>query len=223
MHVVIAGCGRVGALLAQELTGAGHDVAVIDKDPRAFRRLGDGFAGTTVTGVVFDPTALEKAGIRRAQAFVAVTSGDNSNVVSARTAKEAYGVERVVARIYDPQRARIFERLGITTVATAQWTADEILRALLPASERIVGTLGTGHGDVVLLSLTVPEGARDVPVETLNRSGEMVLAAITREGSTTVPVSGALLVAGDEVHLAVQRSAVEAARTLVAGMGEEQR
>ena len=223
MHVVIAGCGRVGALLALDLSESGHDVAVIDKDAHAFHRLGDGFRGATVTGVVFDRGALEEAGIRRAQAFVSVTSGDNSNIVSARTAREAYGVERAVARIYDPQRARIFDRLGITTVAPAQWTAEEITRALLPPAERITASIGPGHGDVVLLSLEVPPAARDVAVESLSRSGETVLAAVTREGATTVPVPGSLLVAGDVVHLAVQRSAVEVARSLVAGLGEEAR
>jgi trk system potassium uptake protein len=221
VHVVIAGCGRVGSLLASELAGGGHEVVVIDKDRRAFRRLGGDFAGRTLQGIVFDRHTLEEAGISRAQAFVAVTSGDNSNVVSARTAREAYGVERVVARIYDPARARIFERLGITTVASAQWTAEEVARTLLPEDGRVTAALGPGHGDVVVVALQVPAGVHGVPAASVAIPGRAVLAAVTREGRTSVPVASGLLEAGDRVHVAVQRDAVEDVRRLVAGLGEE--
>jgi trk system potassium uptake protein TrkA len=221
VHVVIAGCGRVGSQLARDLSGSGHEVVVIDKDRKSFRRLGDDFAGRALPGIVFDRGTLEEAGITRAQAFVAVTSGDNSNIVSARTAKETYGVARVVARIYDPVRARIFERLGITTVATAQWTAEEISRNLLPAEERVAVALGPGAGEVVIMTLPVPAGARAVPNDVLALSGRSVVAAVTREGRTDVPVPGGLLQAGDRVHLAVQRDALDEVRALVAGLGEE--
>lgn len=221
MHVVIAGCGRVGSQLARDLGGAGHEVVIVDKDPRAFRRLGDGFTGRALPGIVFDRHTLEEAGIRRAQAFVAVTSGDNSNVVSARTAREAYGVERVVARIYDPVRASIFERLGITTVASARWTAEEITRSLLPPEERVSAALGPGHGDVVVLSLAVPDGVRGLATDRVALPGRVVLAAVTREGRTNVPVPGGLLQGGDLVHLAVHRDAVTDARDLVASLGED--
>jgi trk system potassium uptake protein len=220
VHVVIAGCGRVGSQLARELAGSGHDVVIIDKDRRAFRRLGEDFDGRALHGVVFDRGALEEAGIKRAQAFVAVTSGDNSNIVSARAAREGYGVDRVVARIYDPVRARIFERLGVTTVASAQWTAEEVLRTLLPPEERVTASLGPGHGDVVLVTLAVPAGTDGVPSEQLNYPGKAVLAAVTREGRTNVPVEGGLLQAGDRVHLAVQRGALDEMRVAVAALGE---
>lgn len=218
MDVVIAGCGRVGAQLARELASGGHTVAIIDKDRRAFRRLGDDFAGRALHGIVFDRATLEEAGIRRAQAFVAVTSGDNSNVVSARTAREHYGVERVVARIYDPARAIIYERLGITTIASAQWTVEEIGRALLPSDEQIVGGLGPGPGDVVLVSLRVPAGAHAVPADSLALDGTAVVAAVTREGRTAVPVSGGLLEEGDQVHLVVERGALERVRQVMASL-----
>lgn len=220
MHVVIAGCGRVGSQLARDLSAADREVAIIDKDPRAFRRLGPNFAGRVLTGVVFDRHTLEDAGIRRAQAFVAVTSGDNSNIVSARTAREAYSVERVVARIYDPLRARIFERMGITTVASARWTTDEITRSLLPLEERVVAVLGPGSGDVVILSLPVPAGVRGMPYERVNVPGQIVLSAVTREGRTSVPVRGGLLESGDLVHVAVQRGDAEQARALVRDLAE---
>jgi trk system potassium uptake protein len=223
LHVVIAGCGRVGSQLARDLSQGGHEVVVIDKDPRAFRRLGDDYDGRTVTGIVFDRRSLEDAGVRQAQAFVAVTSGDNSNVVSARAARETYGVQRVVARIYDPVRARIFERMGITTIASAQWTAEEITRSLLPPTERVTAALGPGHGDVVVVSLVVPEGVHAVPSQHVHLPGRAVLAAVTREGRTSVPVPGGLLEAGDLLHVAVQRDAVDALRQAVARLGEEVR
>ncbi len=221
MHVVIAGCGRVGSQLARELASGGHDVVIIDKDRRAFRRLEEDFPGRALHGVVFDRQTLEEAGIKQAQAFVAVTSGDNSNIVSARTAKEAYEVERVVARIYDPLRARIFERFGVTTVASAQWTAEEVLRNLLPPEERVSASLGAGHGDVVLLTLAVPDAGDGVRSDRLNLDGKSVVAAITREGRTNVPVPGGLLRPGDRVHLAVQRDAIDEVRAAVRELAQE--
>src|SRR5690606_37465661 len=132
VHVVIVGCGRVGSGLAGIVEARGHSVAVVDKDPTAFRRLDPGFRGRTVVGVGFDRDRLEAAGVREAAAVAAVTSGDNSNIVTARVARETFGVERVVARIYDPRRAAIYERLGIPTIATVQWAIDRVLRRLLP-------------------------------------------------------------------------------------------
>ncbi len=221
MHVIIAGCGRVGSQLAQTLSDEDHDVVVIDKNPAAFRRLGKDFAGRALPGVVFDRPTLEEAGIKRAQAFVAVTSGDNSNIVSARTAKERYAVERVVARIYDPERASIYERLGITTIASAQWTADAVLRTLLPEGNRVEGSIGPGAQDVVLLTATIPTGVRDAKASQLSTPGRAVLAAVTRDGTTRVPVANMLVQSGDQVHLAVQREAVDTVDALLDRMAQE--
>ena len=126
------GCGRVGATLARSLSDRNHDVAVIDMDPASFRRLGRSFEGRTVTGMGFDRGVLISAGIREAYAFAAVSSGDNSNILAARVARETFGVEHVAARIYDPRRAAVYQRLGIPTVATVRWTADQIIHRLLP-------------------------------------------------------------------------------------------
>ena len=126
------GCGRVGSTLAQSLEQQGHDVAVIDRDRTAFRRLGPDFEGRRITGVGFDRDTLVKAGIEHAYAFAAVSSGDNSNIPAPRVARETYGVANVVARIYDPGRAELYQRLGIPTVGTVRWTADRMLRRLLP-------------------------------------------------------------------------------------------
>lgn len=216
MHVVIAGCGRVGSALARTLDEDGHDVVVIDKNPRAFARLADGFSGRTLQGVAFAKETLESAGIRQAQAFVAVTSGDNSNVVSARTAKDRYGVERVVARIYDPQRATIYERLGLTTIASARWTAEAVMRSLLPEGDRVEGSVGPGgSGDVVLITLTLPDHVRALAVDKLSVAGEAVLVAISRGGTTTLPGANGLLQGGDQVHLAVHRDRLDQARRRV--------
>ena len=127
------GCGRVGSTLTRSLEERGHTTAVIDSNPDAFRRLGPGFSGLTVTGMGFDREVLIKAGIERADAFAAVSSGDNSNIISARVAREQFKVDNVVARIYDPGRAEVYERLGVPTVATVPWAADQVLRRLVPA------------------------------------------------------------------------------------------
>jgi trk system potassium uptake protein TrkA len=133
VHVVIMGCGRVGSTLARSLEDRNHTVSVIDSNPDAFRRLGPGFNGTKVHGIGFDQDVLERAGVEKADAFAAVSSGDNSNIIAARVARETFGIQQVVARIYDPGRAEVYQRLGITTVATVRWTADQVLRRLLPA------------------------------------------------------------------------------------------
>src|SRR5499427_2154406 len=126
------GCGRVGSTLAHILEDKGHQVAIIDQNPAAFRRLHGGFRGRRVTGFGFDRDVLGEAKIEEASAFVAVSSGDNSNIISARVAREQFGVTNVVARIYDPGRAEVYERLGIPTVATVTWAADQVLRRILP-------------------------------------------------------------------------------------------
>jgi len=219
MHAIIAGCGRVGAQVATALAADGHDVVVIDKNPQAFARLGADFTGSTVTGIVFDQGALDAAKVRKAQAFVAVTSGDNSNIVAARTAKERYGVDRVVARIYDPRRAEIFERMNVEIVASARWTAERVLGAVQPEAGRLAPlAMGT---DVVLATFEVPDGAHAVGADRLTRPGHSVLAGITRAGNTVVPPPGALLEGGDLVHLSVDRASLDAVRAAVAGLGDE--
>src|SRR5438270_13475066 len=132
MHVIVVGCGRVGSELAQGLERAGHSVAVVDKQAKAFKRLPDRFTGNQVVGFGFDRDHLEQAGIREASALAAVTSGDNSNILTARIARETYEIQNVVARIYDPRRAVIYQRLGIPTVATVAWPTDQALRKLFP-------------------------------------------------------------------------------------------
>ncbi len=180
MHIVILGCGRVGALLADRLDAGGHSVSIIDQQARAFRRLGSQFSGTTVTGVGFDRDILESAGIERAHAFAAVSSGDNTNIIAARTARETYGVDHVVARIYDPRRAEVYQRLGIPTVATVSWTAAQITRRLIPAGGEPEYTDSTGslsvvevpyHEEWIGQTITVVEAAIQARFAFISRTG----------------------------------------------------
>jgi trk system potassium uptake protein TrkA len=210
MHVVIAGCGRVGSDLTVALSKQGHTVSVIDKNAHAFERLPPGFEGQTLVGIVFDREVLEAAGIREAGAFVAVTNGDNSNIVSARIAREHYNIEKVVARIYDPRRAEIYRRIGIPTVATVQWASAEIYDQLFHGIEH--QELAIGDGDMVLLRLEVPEALAGRPVSHLSEPGDALVVAIDRMGKATIPSDGATFQEGDIAHVIVRREAIDGLR-----------
>ena len=201
MHVVVMGCGRVGTLIAQRLEAAGHSVAIIDQNRESFRRLGANFDGTTVTGVGFDRDTLLEAGIDRADAFAAVSNGDNSNILAARVARETYGVKNVVARIYDPGRAEIYQRLGIPTVATVVWTADQILRRLIPD-----GSLPEWQdptGSIKLLEVHIHEAWYGQPAIKIEEATGARLAFLTRLGKGVLPDSHTVLQEGDLVHMLV--------------------
>lgn len=204
MHAVIVGCGRVGAELADSLGRRGFTVSIIDKRDTAFERLHARFEGKTLVGPGFDREILEEAGIRDAEIFIAVTNGDNSNIVSARIAKEFYKVPRVAARIYDPRRAQIYERLGIPTVATVAWTTDQILARVLPASESLEWTIGSG--EVVVVGVPAPEGRIGRPLAELNLPGKVQVTAMTRFGETQLPEAKTVIQEGDFIRLAVLRS-----------------
>lgn len=199
MHIVIMGCGRVGSNLAQRLDAEGHSVAVVDRDPAAFRRLGDNFSGQTVTGVGFDRDRLRDAGIEQAHAFAAVSSGDNSNILAARVARETFAVENVVARIYDPKRAEIYERLGIPTVATVAWSCGQMLRRLLPGN---VWEEWRDPSGTVLLSQVgchpdwIGHRIKFIGMETNTR-----IAFITRYGEGLLPEPDTVLQEGDLLHV----------------------
>ena len=149
------GCGRVGILLTQELAKSGHEIAVIDKNASAFDRLPPGFVAKQIVGLGFDRDVLEEAGIKDADAFLAVSSGDNSNIVSARVAREHYHVPQVIARIYDPMRAEIYERLNISTVSTTRWGVKQMVLMLSHTREEIKESLA--GGDLLRLRIKIPE------------------------------------------------------------------
>jgi trk system potassium uptake protein TrkA len=200
VHFVIMGCGRVGSSLALSLESQGHDVAVIDQEESAFRRLGSAFEGSRVTGVGFDRDTLIEAGISDAYAFAAVSSGDNSNILAARVARETFGVEHVVARIYDPGRAEVYQRLGIPTVATVKWTSDQMLRRLLPQGH--VPELVDPSGKVVVAEVTVNPGWVGRLVSELEDATGTRAAYLTRLGSGILPTADTVFQEGDLIHLA---------------------
>ena len=199
MHVVIMGCGRVGSLLATRLLEGGHTVAVIDRDPDAFRRLGPDFAGQQVVGVGFDPDILRSAGIEQAEAFAAVSSGDNSNIIAARVARETFAVANVAARIYDPGRVEVYQRLGIPTVGTVRWTADRMLRRLLPAGSE--PEWRDPSGAVVLAEVHVDPGWVGSRLTELEVAAGVRIAFVTRSGEARIPTVSTVLQEADLVHV----------------------
>ena len=201
MHVVIMGCGRVGSALARGLEGLDHSVAVIDRDAAAFRRLSADFAGLKVTGVGFDRDTLMEAGIDRAHAFAAVSSGDNSNIIAARVARETFGLENVVARIYDARRAAVYQKLGIPTVATVRWTADQVIRRLLP--EGLVSEWRDPSGKVAIAEVAYSPAWVGERVTRLEAEAGTRVALITRLGEGMVPHASTVVQEGDLVHIAV--------------------
>lgn len=207
MHIVVVGCGRVGSELAGQLEKDGHSVAIVDKRANAFRRLPTGFSGATVVGFGFDRDTLREAGIERAGALAAVTSGDNSNIMSARVARETFSIERVVARIYDPRRAAIYQRLGIPTVATVSWTTDQVLRRLIP--DAYEPDWVDASGKVALVERMLPANWAGRLIAGLDEPGRIRLAAVTRLGSALVVDAGTVGQAGDILHFMVDLSAVD--------------
>jgi trk system potassium uptake protein TrkA len=202
---VIVGCGRVGSTLALSLISSGHSVAVVDRKSDAFFRLRDNFAGQTITGIGFDRDVLEQAGIKKASAVAAVTNGDNSNILVARVARESFGIENVVARISDPKRAEIYERLGIATVATVKWTSDRILRRILPDLPAVEWT--DPSSSVVLVERTLPDSLVGEKVLELEIKGARI-SALRRLSAAVIPDSKTLVQQGDIAYFTVEKDSV---------------
>ena len=219
MHFVIMGCGRVGASLAPNLEASGHSVAVIDQDGDAFRRLPSDFSGRRITGIGFDRDALSQAGIEEAYAFAAVSSGDNSNIISARVARETFGVERVVARIYDSRRAQAFQRLGITTVATVRWTTDQFLRRLLPKGISV--DFEDSSGAVSIASLDYNPRWVGRAVSHFETYAQCRVAFISRLGTGFVPTADTQIQDGDILNVAVATAGLSAVRRTAMRTGSE--
>lgn len=201
MHVVVVGCGRVGSGLATTLVGEGHTVAVIDKQAKAFRRLPEDFSGKTVVGVGFDRDNLRAAGIEEAGALASVTNGDNSNILIARVAREAFNIERVVARIYDSRRAQIYERLGIPTVATVSWTTERVLRKILPDTHAVEWV--DPSAKVCVVERTVPSHWGGRPLAELEVPELSRLVAVSRLGEASLPGQRQVAQEGDVVWMAI--------------------
>ncbi len=201
------GCGRVGSTLARSLEARDHTVSVIDSNPDAFRRLGPSFSGTKVTGIGFDQDVLDQAGIDKADAFAAVSSGDNSNIIAARVARESFGIQQVVARIYDPGRAEVYQRLGITTVATVKWTADQVLRRLLPAGGE--PDFRDPSGTIRLDQVPVGDGWVGQRTATFQEQSGSRIAWIDRLGEGMLPTPDTVLQEGDVLHLVMREESAD--------------
>jgi trk system potassium uptake protein TrkA len=219
VHVVIMGCGRVGSTIAHSLEIAGHSVAVVDQSAAAFRRLGPDFRGRQVTGVGFDRDTLIEAGIEEAEAFAAVSSGDNSNIISARVARETFGVAHVVARIYDPRRAEVYARLGIPTVATVRWTADEMLRRLIPDGAHSIWSDPSGH--VVLVEMAYDDAWVGHSMKRVQESVGARVAFVTRYGDAILVDDKTALQDGDLLYMLVTRSDAERVADALSNAPEE--
>jgi trk/ktr system potassium uptake protein len=210
MHVVILGCGRVGSALSVQLTKQGHSVAVIDKRPDAFDRLPPGFEAQTVVGIGFDRDVLEEAGIKKAAedgAFVAVSNGDNSNIVAARVAREHYHVQKVIARIYDPRRAEIYERLNIPTVASARWAAQQIQFLLFHGKEELKESFA--GGTLFHLQKDIPNHLVGKAVSSVEAPGAILVVGVDRGGTGFIPIDNSTFQQGDVAHFVLSQDAVD--------------
>ncbi len=217
MHMIVVGCGRVGSTVARELTEAGHDVVVIDRRADAFRRLGEDFVGRTMTGIGFDKAVLTAAGISSESGVMAVTSGDNSNILIARVARETFGVQRVVARIYDPRRAVVYERLGIPTVASVAWTSARVLRSVLPQGTEVEWT--DPSSTFALIERRISAAGAGRSVAQLDAAGGRV-CLVSRSGQPRMPTATLLLQEDDLIQIMVAGDGVDAIDLILTGAHE---
>ena len=207
MKVIIMGCGRVGEQVARLMVDDGHTVTVIDYDAAALDRLGADFKGRRVLGVGFDREVLLDAGIEDADAFAATSSSDNANIVAARIARHIFHVPRVVARLYEPSRAEVYQRLGLVTISSTTWGAQRIQELL--THRELDPVLTFGGGEAVVISIDTPPSWIGRAAKHINVPGEILVTAITRQDRALLPLSGTELQAGDVVHLTVRADALD--------------
>lgn len=206
MHVIVVGCGRLGSELAIDLDANGHSVAIVDKNRLAFQRyLPDRWAGRAVLGFGFDREVLEQADIGRADAVAAVTGGDNSNIMTARICRETYEVANVVARIQDPRRAAIYQRLGIATVASVAWATDQVMRRLNPDAHTVEWT--DANGAVSMIEVSLPNAWAGQKLSPLSVGDRHRVVAVSRGGSARLGAEEIVGQEGDVLHVMVQREA----------------
>jgi trk system potassium uptake protein TrkA len=214
MNLIVVGCGRLGAELADRMARDGEDVVVIDKNPQAFYRLGTGFRGKTLQGVGFDRDVLVQAGIERSDALAAVTSGDNSNIITARIARMVFHVPKVVARIYDPRRAEIYQRLGLSTISSTIWGVNRVVQLLSHRDLNVIASLG--NGEVDLVEVDVPHHWVSRTVNQVTVPGEVTISAINRSGRTFLPTLGTAFEEGDVLVIGVLASSRNQLQRLLA-------
>ena len=212
MHIVIGGYGRVGRYLAHELEAQGHTIAVIDRNPDVYEEY-EGIKGLRLNGEVFDRDTLVKAGVERADAFAAVTSGDNSNIVAARVARERFNVPLVVARIFDPKRAIIYESFGIPTVSAVQWSSSRLLAMLLDPKVR--SDYAFGEGEVILADLEAPDALEGKRVLDIELPRVLQVVAVERAGKAVLLSDTDTIHSGDQLFVAVDRDSAPELRKLL--------
>ncbi len=215
VHVIVVGCGRVGSGLGTELAEQGHSVVIIDRNAKAFRRLPADWPGTTIVGSGFDRDDLDRARADKATSLAAVTSGDNTNILTARIARETYEIPNVVARIYDPRRAQIYLRLGIPTVATVSWTIDQVRRRLVP--DELQPEWSDPTGTLSLVERELPERWAGKRLADLSKPGEVTLVAVTRAGVARLDFADLVGQDGDVLHLMVSDTALDRLRSRLEG------
>jgi trk system potassium uptake protein TrkA len=207
MKVIVMGCGRVGGQVSLLLSNQGHDVTVIDHDSNAVSRLGPDFKGKVVHGIGFDRSVLMEANVETAEAFVAASSSDNANIIAARIARNIFHVPRVVARLYDPLRAEIYQRLGLITISTTNWGAERICEVVTHTDLDVAYTFGRGEVSLVVIEAPMQLAGRSV--QHLSVAGEIVVVSITRDGQAFMPLLGTEFREGDRIYLAVLPTAME--------------
>jgi trk system potassium uptake protein len=207
MKVIVMGCGRIGSQVSKLLAAQNHDVTVIDHDANADGRLGTNFKGRIIKGLGFDRNILIQAGIEQADAFVSASQSDNANIVAARIARNIFHVPRVVARLYDPRRAEIYQRLGLTTISSTNWGAERIFQVLTHTDLDVWDTFG--RGEVSLVHLEIPSQLVGRSVSQLNVPGEVMVVSITRNDQAFIPIPGTEFQEGDVLKLSVLSSAME--------------
>ena len=213
MHVIIGGFGRVGQQLARVLESQGHTITIIDRNPATFAEHGEGILGRKLTGEVFDRETLLKAGIEHADAFAAVTSGDNSNIVSARIARERFGVARVVARIFDPRRAIIYEKFGIPTVSSVQWSATQLVAAVLEPDLQL--EVGYGGGQVLTVRVDAPLALVGKRIGDIQYPGKFEVTVVVREGIAQIASPRTEIMKDDRLFVTVTREALSELKQLL--------
>jgi trk system potassium uptake protein TrkA len=213
MKIIVMGCGRVGLQVSQMLAGEGHEVTVIDHDANAIARLSPDFKGRVVRGIGFDRNVLLEANVETAEAFVAASSSDNANIIAARIARNIFHVPRVVARLYDPLRAEIYQRLGLITISTTTWGAERICEVVTHTDLDVAYTFG--RGEVSMVVIEAPPQLAGRTVQHLSVPGEIVVVSITRDGQALLPLLGSEFKEGDRIYLAVIPSAMDRLEQMV--------